>query len=853
MRRYLSSILLITVLFVNIYFRMGSAFLPFTENRAKNSVINDFKKSTQKLIDERFKDLPPPAKYKAMQNLVDKWTKTNKSSINDAIRSKRKEIRSYWQDESGQTFLLEIDPYHWFRLVRNLITHGRIGDKVIDDVQYDSFMLAPVGVKVEPSLHKNLLVYTSSYLFRAARKFTKDISLMHFLFYLPVLMSSLALIAAFFMCFSLNQSKVNISGFFAALCLGLAPMYLQRSTAGWFDTDSYIVLFLLLSVWTFYLSLKDDSPLRVRSLFALASGISIGLFSFTWDGWWYIFSLIIFSAIYYICNLYLVKKNTKEKIDLRIPLISLCLFILSALICVGAFSGLPMIGRLLSEPVKVAFAKGYLQEQFWPNAFLTVKELQGTDFNAVVNDIGGIFIFIPSIVFLIFMLIDKRSRAQRQRQFIVVLFSFWILFISYAAMQASRFSLLLAVPLSISFGLYAEKAINLLRNLIWRYRKIPYLSLILSVIFCVIFMYAVFKNAFVSRHSQMGLLFNRDWLGALNKIRMQTPDNAIINSWWDYGHWFKAISERRVIFDGATQNTPMSYWMGRVFLTTNEPEALGILRMLNSGSNKAFEELERLGIDRLKCLDILNEVILLKRKDAQAALCKYVSERQTRDRILGYTHRPETAYLVVEPSLIGKMSSISFLGGWDFKKAAIYKKFRRSSDEELIDYLIKVLGFNKDDAKNIRDSLVFLDTDSALRWISPVYKYYPESSSYRKEDNLLFFDNGYIVDLDNYHVYFDDVKSAKWRIPESISYLKADELEELDFENSDMEVSVLLIEDKGNYKLIPFHSKLAKSMLTRLYYLRGLRLKYFSPFIVEELEDNKGSIIVYKVHWDESE
>jgi len=43
-----------------------------------------------------------------------------------------------------------------------------------------------------------------------------------------------------------------------------------------------------------------------------------------------------------------------------------------------------------------------------------------------------------------------------------------------------------------------------------------------------------------------------DWLDALEWIKLNTPENAIIASWWDYGYWITTISERTTLIDNST-------------------------------------------------------------------------------------------------------------------------------------------------------------------------------------------------------------------------------------------------------------------------------------------------------------
>ena len=38
----------------------------------------------------------------------------------------------------------------------------------------------------------------------------------------------------------------------------------------------------------------------------------------------------------------------------------------------------------------------------------------------------------------------------------------------------------------------------------------------------------------------------------MNWIKENTPEDAVIASWWDYGYWITALSERTTITDNAT-------------------------------------------------------------------------------------------------------------------------------------------------------------------------------------------------------------------------------------------------------------------------------------------------------------
>ena len=45
-----------------------------------------------------------------------------------------------------------------------------------------------------------------------------------------------------------------------------------------------------------------------------------------------------------------------------------------------------------------------------------------------------------------------------------------------------------------------------------------------------------------------------DWLETLEWIKLNTPENAVIASWWDYGYWIQTMGERASLSDNSTVN-----------------------------------------------------------------------------------------------------------------------------------------------------------------------------------------------------------------------------------------------------------------------------------------------------------
>jgi len=61
-----------------------------------------------------------------------------------------------------------------------------------------------------------------------------------------------------------------------------------------------------------------------------------------------------------------------------------------------------------------------------------------------------------------------------------------------------------------------------------------------------------------------------DWLETMKWIKMNTPENAKIAAWWDYGYWITTLSERTTYVDNATLDTREIQKMGTMLMSSPE-------------------------------------------------------------------------------------------------------------------------------------------------------------------------------------------------------------------------------------------------------------------------------------------
>ena len=72
----------------------------------------------------------------------------------------------------------------------------------------------------------------------------------------------------------------------------------------------------------------------------------------------------------------------------------------------------------------------------------------------------------------------------------------------------------------------------------------------------------------------------RDWLDALNWIRVNLEPNDVTASWWDYGYWLTNIGNVTTLADNGTINSTQISSIGQMFMS-NETEAIKSLEEYN--------------------------------------------------------------------------------------------------------------------------------------------------------------------------------------------------------------------------------------------------------------------------------
>ncbi len=280
------------------------------------------------------------------------------------------------------------------------------------------------------------------------------------------------------------------------------------------------------------------------------------------------------------------------------------------------------------------------------------------------------------------VLVDVRrgARADVDDSAAGMVIAAWLLAALLMSYEAVRFVLLLAAPFGIAMGVAAGRLhLWLDRQMLDRFgtrSAVPRLLAAAAVLAAAIL---PIRASYATAASYVPAI-DRAWADTLAGLRGTAPPDAIVNTWWDYGYWTKYLAERRVSADGSTLLTHTPHWLARAELAASEQEAVGLLRMLNCGSDAqpypegsqgAHGKLTRYGLAGLGAYDAVVRLASLERAAADEYLASLGLDAAARSDVLASTHcTPPASYLVLTSQQVG-FPGWWQMGRWDPKRGGI--------------------------------------------------------------------------------------------------------------------------------------------------------------------------------------
>ncbi|ADP76980.1 Oligosaccharyl transferase STT3 subunit [Methanothermus fervidus DSM 2088] len=427
--------------------------------------------------------------------------------------------KNFYKDPStGLPYFSEIDSYYNLRLTTNFLTKGMLGDTKVNGKDWDLHSYYPPGRPVD---YPPMIVYVTSFLYKFVNIF-KKVSLPVVAFWTGAFIGSLVVIPAYLF---VRKITNDYGGITAALLVAFAPVYFAHTFAGLFRTAMFNVLFPILIMWFFAESIVAKTFKR-RVIFAVATAISIILFSLSWVGYVFYLAVIFVVALVYFGLRYFIERGKVEyvsKLDWIKGQRELLALLIVAIICGGILTiggGPSAIPNALSQLVGAVQMQALTQTSSYPNVYISVAELQVPPFvmpipgkpgsvflpnqMSAVGQIGGLGVFLLGVAGIIALLwkagsiyrsefsltkdflkttpkiragktskFKKRKRRiseevsrdiQIEHLFYAVLFTIWSIMAGYAVTKGIRFAEPFSIPMSLSAGIFVGFAADFVKK-----------------------------------------------------------------------------------------------------------------------------------------------------------------------------------------------------------------------------------------------------------------------------------------------------------------------------------------------------------------------------------------------------
>ncbi len=892
---------------LSIYVRMQAGFLPITDDWAVNSVINGIKSQIRTGIDQQYPNLPDANKNALVDTELQKLIRQNKQQINEQIRATSNYFKSFFQDENGKIYMPDIDPYYWSRYAENIVEHGHPGDIVKEGRPFDNYQLAPIGRFVASDMFH---AYFLAYFYKTLNLFAPDLSLMRSGFYLIVFFAALCVLLVLLIA---RKIAGNIGGFFAGLMMAVNGAFLSRTLHPdndvWVVFFPLLVTWLFISTFNTKNTLKI---IFLTILAGIFTWLFTKAWSGWWYIFDFLLVTIAMTFLYLVlANFNEIRKNVKflfYNTTIRNILVFGIIYFFSTVALITLFSSFSRFKTSFLGPLSFPSIKAPVQTlSLWPNVLTTVAELNEGSINGIINSIGGPFLFFISLLGLILSV--SRSEGIKKFDFIYIVFTFlfygilfirfgnkpylyqsisiftlliwimlpvliriaisiykkdasydfklsillslWIISTIFASIKGIRFTLLLAPAFSVAFGVALGKGYFYLSRLLAKEFKIHKAigNSILVLLILTLFYVNPTRGAIGAASSDIPII-NDAWYNALIAIKQNSTENAIITSWWDFGHHFKALAERRVTFDGTTQTSPAAHWVGKILMTGNEQQAIGILRMLDCGSNSAYNTLFTITNDPHFSLKIVYEITMLDKRLAENRLKELKFDKEQIEKILSFTHcEPPEAYFIASEDMIGKSGVWSHFGSWNFERADIWQNARKMKQEDAVEYMIKKFNYTREKAENIYFEVQAITSDSeANTWVAPWPGYGGVIACNKNKDDVYVCSNGFLINLSSYDVFAIGQQGIVR--PKVAAFTTEGGIFKKEFNGSTIDFGITIIpKDENQLDVVLSSKELTGGMFTRMFYMQGHGLRYFKLF-----NHQRGltgtDIYVYKVDWE---
>ena len=911
--------------------RSGPINLDGLENRVESGINENVRNILSGEIDRKYPNLNEIDKNQVLEKDFANVLKTRQlisgnqtHNLDTIIESQKTVLKDSLQSPEGQTYLLAIDPYYFFRKSDNYITKGHYGDEKVDGVEFETLQLAP---RKKETTRIDFHIWTSAKIMEFfgldgnstfGEKFSK-------IFILPVIFSIFGVIVLYFLIRKFTNDTFALLG---TLLFATTSTFVSRTQAGFVDTDSYAVFFpILISFFAIY-SIHYKN-LYLKTIFSILTGLSLFLFAFAWVGYWFMVLFLLISFIGYIGFIF-VKKilSKKNKIkDFKHEFFNV--YVIGIIFLTTSFTSFIFSQKNLFYTTYNSIKNNLIslssisKETIWPNVSSSVAELNNASFSSVVLGVGGVIVFLLAFQGILFALLNRNFRNEKIKNwskilnlfgfiwflifltsmfsnslaqtniylfflilftpiiiafllllffgeiegekniYLLILLCIWIAGGLFMSLNGVRFILLLFSPIIIAFSIclfFVTKYVNsFLEKEFSTIKKNIIIKNIFGIILGVLIFFIVFtpqvKSAYLTTENYLPN-FDDKWHEAMKKVRENSSQDAIITSWWDFGHFFTAIGKRGVTFDGGSQETPQAYFVGRLLLENEINVSKDILRMLVCSGNDAFNAMQKIVNDETNGVHIIKTFhkTFGKSLDEKKEILKSYPYKNLTEKEVGeileklHCENPRENLLITSGDMIGKSGVWTHWGLWSFEKRYIYNNYKKNSKEKIAKSLDVEVEFVEERISELEE----IERNSKIQnqkfenqvnpWFSGYPSYAGTQSCITKNTSFVCANGAIEINLQTRKVEGPNSDRYRRIIIPNFNRTSVVDLDE----NGTFDLTLL-----GSNQILISQYPLGNSLFTRLFYLNGIGVEEFEEFLTVQTQTT-GKVSIWRTKFNES-
>jgi len=538
--------------------------------------------------------------------------------------------------------LNEFDPFFNFRATNFIVENG-----LAEYFEwYDDMSWHPAGRNISQSSQVMLhLTAATTY-----QIFGGNSSLYDYTILFPVIVGSLTVVVIFALVRVLGGTT---AGLFASLFFSVSLPVIFRGTLGWFKSEPLGLFYGLLGLYFFLSGIKSENK-KIAIIKVIAGGILLGFGLTSWGG----IQFFIIPLGIFILALPFVRKDFRFMIQI-VPIFVISFLSTTIMFerpgpdFVFGFGGFSLIIPTLFLITCIFVQKKSKIENQTRNGLLLLLSVILIGSGLIVINAESNVLPLPSFRYLNAInpfltttdpLVDsvaEHATTTIQQSFfmhsVLMIFAglgIWILFskvktksLNYIQNDMITFTLIIGLIgvyvssaflrlelfASLSIIILSSIALSILTKEIIHYKKqnsfiqnIPIkISFFVIVIILVITPLTIPANGnWISSADIPPTILNggtayqvstTDWLETLEWIKMNTPQDAVIASWWDYGYWITTMSERTTLVDNATIDAIQIQKIAKMFLATPD-DAWMMLQEMDSDYVVIFVAGQKLNI-----------------------------------------------------------------------------------------------------------------------------------------------------------------------------------------------------------------------------------------------------------------